>query len=242
MLDLQKTPRSLFGIFSGFLNRILVGLLLNLACLSSFAAEALHCDSIRPESLRVGDLIFSEVDNFLYRRVARASGGWTSHVGIIHQGAQKNWVVYESRPPLSARTPFCDFIKRNSAGRIALSRINESNRIGQLEEKRIQDGAEKRLKKRYDLWFNYDSTKTTFCSKFVDVIFRESLGLPVGKIEPLETLFKNIEGGAGASGDLRFWKAWFLGSIPWKQRTLSPQSQFDDPNFHVWFDSKNRIH
>lgn len=199
----------------------------------------IRCDQIPQNDLQVGDLIFSEIDNFLYRRVARASGGWVSHVGIIHQDADKNWVVYESRPPLSVRTPLCDFVERNSEGRIALSRLNDRKIIGPLQEKQMQESAERRLKKRYDLWFNYDSRKSTFCSKFVDAVFKESIGIDVGSIEALDRLFKNIENSATAVGDVKFWKTWFFGRIPWKQRTLSPQSQLEDPDFHVWFDSKN---
>jgi hypothetical protein len=196
------------------------------------------CEILLSQNLRSGDLIFSEVDNFLYRRVARVSGGWTSHVGIIMRDVDHRWVVYESRPPYSSKTPLCDFVSRNAAGRIVISRYEFADNIGRAEEQRLRESAEKRMHIRYDLWFDLDSRKSTFCSKFVNDVFKEALGIEIGRIESLQELLSNIANSSSRAKDLKFWKAWFLGRIPWKQRTLSPQSQLDDRHFRIWFDSR----
>jgi hypothetical protein len=198
------------------------------------------CEELRPQ-LKEGDLIFTEIDNFLYRRVARVSGGWTSHVGVVFEEKGYGWTVYESRPPKVTRTPFCKFVTR-SPGRFALSRWNHSEELDAATIQKMKKIGMGQMKRPYDLWFNYDSRKTTFCSKFVDSIYQGATGERVGTLETLKDLLSNIEETPFGLKDLKFWRYWFFGKIPWEQRTLSPQSQFEDSDFHAWFDSANPSH
>ena len=37
--------------------------------------------------------------------------------------------------------------------------------------------------------------------------------------------------------DLRFWRAWYFGSIPWKRQTVTPASLLASPELDIIFDS-----
>jgi hypothetical protein len=198
------------------------------------------CSDIPENDLHVGDLIFARIDNFLYRRVARVSGGWTSHVGIVLKDDDGRWVVFQSRPVYSQKTPFCAFVKHYSKTRIAIARYKQPGEFFPDEQRRLLAAAKKRLHVRYDLHFNLEARKTTFCSKFVDEIYFEALGIHIGKVEDFGDLLKNVENSPYLKGDMKFWNRWFWGKIPWDQKTLTPNTQLNDPNFHVWFDSEEK--
>lgn len=36
--------------------------------------------------------------------------------------------------------------------------------------------------------------------------------------------------------DLRLWKAWYFGHIPWERRTVTPASLYSSPSLEVVFD------
>lgn len=71
-----------------------------------------------------------------------------------------------------------------------------------------------------------------FCSKFVFDILHEALSVRVGKIETFrELLQKNPD------ASLTFWKCWFLGSIPWSRRTITPGSLWRNPDLALIYHS-----
>jgi hypothetical protein len=50
-------------------------------------------------SLKPGDILFTSIPNFLYRRVAQTTGSVTSHVGIAFYEQDAGWLVAESAVP-----------------------------------------------------------------------------------------------------------------------------------------------
>ncbi|EJA7649045.1 TPA: YiiX/YebB-like N1pC/P60 family cysteine hydrolase, partial [Escherichia coli] len=62
------------------------------------------------------------------------------------------------------------------------------------------------------------------CSKFVFDIYKEALCIPVGEIETFGELLNS-----NPNAKLTFWKFWFLGSIPWERKTVTPASLWHHP-------------
>jgi hypothetical protein len=178
--------------------------------------------------VRVGDLLFIEIKSELFKKVARASGGWTSHVGILARNSRGDMVVYESTLPKSKETPLCEFLGRSESERFELRRPHQS--LSPSDEIRIGFEARRRLGVDYDLGFNW-SSKKQFCSKFVRQIYSQVLGIELGEFESFGQLMKRLEGNPFEKEDLLFWRLYFLGHIPLKRITVSPHTQLIDPEF-----------
>ena len=80
-----------------------------------------------------------------------------------------------------------------------------------------------RLRKFYHRVFKSESSRQ-FCSKFVFDIYKEALCIPVGEIETFGQLLNS-----NPNAKLTFWKFWFLGSIPWERKTVTPASLWHHP-------------
>lgn len=170
------------------------------------------------EDLQVGDIVFIRVANFLYRRVAQATGSWTSHVGVIHSQKDGVWKVAESTVPFSRITTLEKFIKRSENGIVSIKRLPAQ--LTDAEKSRLQKAAEQRLGVLYHLGFDHDS-KYMYCSKFVYKVYKQALNLEIGEIENFRSLINKQP-----DLPLTFWKLWFFGNIPWERNTLSPGSQY----------------
>jgi hypothetical protein len=175
--------------------------------------------------LQPGDILFLDIGNLLYREVAYASSSWTSHVGICFRDEGGNWVVAESTVPRSRIAPLERYLGKTADERIAVRRLR-----GGLEHEqvtRLRAAAEARLGRPYHLGFNFDSN-WLFCSKFVYEVYREALGVEVGRMQAFRELFT-----AHPNPRLWFWRVWYFGSIPWGRRTLTPESQYSDPQLET---------
>lgn len=171
--------------------------------------------------LEHGDLVFIAVPTFLFRQVAAATGSWTSHVGLALRDREGQMWIYESAIPLSRRVTVESFIGRSEGGRYSVVRPVEA--LTDEQGRALLRAAESRLKRWYDLGFNFDAGRQ-FCSKFVYECYFESTGRRVGLLQSFgELLAANPEHG------LRFWKWWFAGFIPWSRRTVTPVSQLESP-------------
>ncbi len=181
----------------------------------------LETSEVDPLDLRVGDVVFIRIGGFLYGRVAAATGSWTSHVGVLHHCEQGRWWVAESAVPRARLTPLDKFLARSERGRFAIRRLREG--LSPAQAQRLVVAADRRLGAWYDFGFNYDS-RHQFCSKFVYAVYAEALGTGVGQVERFSKLLSEQPGHA-----LGFWRWWFLGRIPLRQRTVTPASQYKDP-------------
>jgi len=77
--------------------------------------------------LKVGDIVFIAIPNFLYRRVAKTTCSWTSHVGMIHSKQNGQWIIAESSVPFCKMTPIADFLKRSENGIFTVRRLKEDS-------------------------------------------------------------------------------------------------------------------
>src|SRR5438874_2347111 len=74
-------------------------------------------------------------------------------------------------------------------------------------------------------------TADIFCSRFVREVMQESTGVVVGEATTFRELLERKSG-----ADLRLWKVWYFGRIPWERATVTPESLYASPSLKVVFD------
>ncbi|AWB65305.1 hypothetical protein C2869_02085 [Saccharobesus litoralis] len=170
--------------------------------------------------LKSGDIIFTSIPNVLYQAIEQATQSPTSHVGLV-LNIKGQWMVAESRVPLSCYTPLEAFIHRSKNHWFSVKRLPQT--LSASEIATMQQYCEQHLNEWYGLGFNYDSDKQ-FCSKFVFDAYRTALHVDIGQLKTFEQLLTE-----NPNTPLLFWKLWFLGCIPWHRQTITPQSMYLDP-------------
>jgi len=194
------------------------------------------CQSVS-SLVQTGDILFIEIDNSVLKRVARASGGWTNHVGmIIGQNSAGDWLIAESKIPVSKTGSLCEFVDRTSVKKLAIRRHPDVTSGNHFELLRRE--AQARLGIAYDLKFNFDNKKQ-YCSKFVYEIYKAALGIEVGQIENLGILMDRMKSSPTYLEDLAFWTIYYGGEIPREQRIITPESQYRDPKLITVLDNSN---
>jgi len=169
----------------------------------------------------VGDIVFSRIGGPIFTRVATTTQSWTSHVGIIVDYHDGDWIVAESRIPFVTKTPLRKFIGRSVKQEFAIERLRTPPTAAQKRAMRTL--ADAQMGKLYSLGFDLKS-RDTFCSKFVhDVVFA-STGQSIGEIETFNHLLHR-----NPNAPLGFWRTWFLGFIPWQRTTITPASELESP-------------
>ena len=79
------------------------------------------CQQVAKE-LQPADILFLDINEYLFRKVAEATNSWTSHVGVAIWEDEK-WMIYESVDPVSKKTPLCEFLKRTRKDHVAVRRM-----------------------------------------------------------------------------------------------------------------------
>jgi hypothetical protein len=169
-----------------------------------------------------GDLIFLDMDSVIFEQVAVATQTWTSHVGIAV--FDEGWQVVESALLVSRKSSLCKYLARTEDGRFAVRRLNSYISPHKMIE--LKDYLSEQMGVPYDTGFDYDEADSLFCSKLVYNAFADVLNVEVGEIKTLQMIFDE-----NPNGSLTFWKWWFLGSIPWDRRTVTPKDQLIDDDF-----------
>jgi hypothetical protein len=180
--------------------------------------------------LREGDIIFISRFTPLYRRIAETSGSWESHVGILLRNSKGAWTVAQSTIPVSNVVPLERFVGYSGNRRFLVRRLRGGLSATAVE--RLRAATARRMGVVYDTGFNYDSPRQ-YCSKFIFDCFREATGQQVGRLETFGDIFVENPGAPVA-----FWRAWFLGRIPWERRCVTTTSQLHSPNMVTVFDSE----
>lgn len=177
-------------------------------------------------NLQEGDILFISINAFLYKQVAKGTGSWSSHVGFaIREG--NDWYVLESKVPTVSKTPLRKYLSRTCNGEVMVRRLPSSLTKTQVDE--LKRAADKRHGQFYHLGFKYESQRQ-FCSKFVYQVYKEALGIELGKVQTLEQLLEE-----NPQASVRFWRCWYLGFIPWQRKTITPASQIADPQLTTVF-------
>ena len=197
------------------------------------------CEAIRPmntiaalreieATLQPGDIIFTRIGHSPFHQIAAATGTWTNHVGVVVGFNRAGAIVAESRVPLSCHSRFTGFVRRSARGRVAVLRLPRPLSAQEIE--RLQQAARRRLGRLYDTGFNLRSRRQ-FCSRFVHEVLQESTGMSVGETETFRDLLQR-----NPATDLRLWKLWYFGRIPWERTTITPASLYACQSLQVVFD------
>jgi len=171
--------------------------------------------------LEPGDLIFTSIPYYLYRKVAAATGSKASHVGIVFPDAEGAWQVAESAVPCVQYSKLDRFLARSENGWFCVRRLKSGLTPAQVDA--LRQACDARLGKLYHLGFKYESSRQ-FCSKFVYDAYREATGIEVGTLESFSALLHRQP-----DTSLTFWRLWFFGLIPWSRLTITPASQMQSP-------------
>jgi permuted papain-like amidase YaeF/Yiix C92 family enzyme len=179
-------------------------------------------------TLQIGDIVFTRIRGAPFRKIAEVTGTWTNHVGIVVDLNRFGAVVAESCVPVCRRTRFAHFVRRSSGGRVAVLRLPRP--LSDEEIWKLQRAAYSRLGRLYDTGFNLRSRRQ-FCSRFVHEVLHESTGLAIGETTTFRDLLQRNPG-----ADLRLWKIWYFGHIPWERTTITPASLYANASLGIVFD------
>lgn len=179
-------------------------------------------------SLQVGDIVFTRIGAYPFRKVAEATGTWTNHVGIVLDVSGPEPVIGESRFPLSGSTTLARFVARSAGSRVAVLRLPEP--LTEAQQAAIVAAAGRRRHVFYDTGFDAHSRRQ-FCSRYVREVLLEGADVEVGKVETFQQLLADAP-----QADVGFWRAWYFGSIPWKRETVTPASMLHTPGLKTVFD------
>jgi hypothetical protein len=206
-----------------------------LAQARSDAADALPTPALAAEpvaelarSLQVGDIVFTRIGAYPFRKVAEATGTWTNHVGIVLDVSGPEPVIGESHFPFSGSTPLSRFVARSAGSRVAVMRLPAP--LTPAQQAAIVAAADARKNVFYDTGFDARSHRQ-FCSRYVREVLLEGAGVEVGKVETFEQLLASAP-----QADVGFWRAWYFGNIPWTRETVTPASVLHTPGLTTVFD------
>lgn len=178
--------------------------------------------------LEIGDIVFIRATALPFKKIARDTGSWTNHVGIITGEENGEYQVSESTFPFSRTTTLSRFLARSENGRFAISRLNTP--LTAQERRAIEKAAQERAGIFYDTGFDLHSRRQ-FCSRYVHEVLSEATGAHIGTVTTLETLLKENPG-----ADMTFWRIWYFGQIPWERKTITPASMLTSPDIHTVYD------
>lgn len=99
-----------------------------------------------PAEYEIGDIVFTCISAALFGQISAASNCWSNHVGIIIGHNGEDFLVAESRVPLSTITTLSRFIKRSANQRYAIKRLDAG--LTEQQKQRIVEQVPSRLKRR----------------------------------------------------------------------------------------------
>lgn len=188
------------------------------------------------QMVQVGDIVFLHVSPRPFREISQVTQSWVNHVGIVvatgGSADAPEALIAESTFPRSKITPLSVFVARSVNGQVAVKRMNTPLSAEQLSA--IEHASQARLGIFYDTGFDLHSRKQ-FCSRFVHEVVLEATGITLGEVQSFRTLFVQ-----NPHAHIGFWRAWFLGSIPWQRETITPASVYRSPELHTVFDGRVR--
>ena len=192
------------------------------------AAPATETVDALAGTLKVGDIVFTRIGAYPFRKVADATGTWTNHVGIVLDVSGTEPLIGESRFPFSGRTTLKRFIARSAGGRVAVMRLPAP--LTAEQQAAIVVAAAQREHVFYDTGFDAHSPRQ-FCSRFVREVLQQGAGVEVGRVETFQALLQSAP-----QADVGFWRVWYFGSIPWQRETVTPASVLHTPGLRTIFD------
>ena len=152
-----------------------------------------------PAEYEIGDIVFTclVLPYLVKYQLHQIAGVITSEPYLDgHNG--EDFMVAESRVPLSTITTLSRFIKRSSNQRYAIKRLDAG--LTEQQKQRIVEQVPSRLRKLYHTGFKYESSRQ-FCSKFVFDIYKKALCIPVGEMRTFGELLNSNPNAKLTSGN-----------------------------------------
>jgi uncharacterized protein YycO len=168
--------------------------------------------------LENGDIIFQISKSGQSKAIQIATGSKYSHMGIVYKQGN-DFFVYEAVQPVKL-TPLNDWINRGEKAHYVVKRIENSETLLTSETlTKMKQVGEKYTGKDYDLYFEWSDSRI-YCSELVWKIYKEALGLEIGKLEKLGDF--NLTDNSVKSK----LKERYGGNIPKDELVISPASMF----------------
>jgi uncharacterized protein YycO len=170
-------------------------------------------------SFQNGDIIFQTSNSSQSKAIQLATHSPYSHVGIIYEQKGVFW-VYEAVEPVKL-TPLKAWIKRGNKGHYVVKRLKDAATIlSPSVLKKMKATGEQYLGKHYDLYFEWSDDKI-YCSELVWKIYKEAVGIELGKLQRLESF--------DLSNDIvqKKLQERYKGKIPLDEEVISPADIFN---------------
>lgn len=166
-----------------------------------------------------GDIIFQTSKSGQSMAIQIATNSKYSHMGIIYKQGN-DFFVYEAVQPVKL-TPLKEWIARGEDKHYVVKRLKNSEEYLTPDNlSKMQKIGEKYIGKDYDLYFEWSDTRI-YCSELVWKIYKDAVGLEIGKLEGLGDF--NLDNEA-VKAKL---KERYGDNIPKDELVISPASMFN---------------
>lgn len=155
---------------------IYTGLLL-FVTLSGFIIHRNHT------TLKNGDLVFIVNPGGQGKAIQLATKSKFTHVGIVFIENGKPF-VYHAVEPVSKDT-FDDFVSMSSDHKYVIKRLKDQSLLNPLITDKMLKEANSNIGKHYDIAFSWNDEEL-YCSEFVWKLYKNALGIELGKLRPLK--------------------------------------------------------
>jgi len=135
------------------------------------------------KKLKSGDIIFQTSKSPQSKAIQLATHSKYSHVGIVYV-ENDNILVYEAVQPVKL-TPLQEWINRGEKKHFVVKRLKESEKyLTSSNLMKMKSIGEKFIGKNYDIYFEWSNDKI-YCSELVWKIYKEAIGIEIGKLQTL---------------------------------------------------------
>ena len=188
-----------------------------LCCLPFIGIFIVSCES--QVDFQNGDIVFQISSYDQSKAIQMATNSKYSHVGLVYK-QNGNFYVYEAVQPVKL-TPINDWIERGENGHFVLKRVKDSDKILTDENlAKMKEVGKKFLGKDYDLYFEWSNSRI-YCSELVWKIYKEALGIEIGKLQKLKDFdltSRKVK---------KKLKERYKGKVPYEELVISPAAIFN---------------
>lgn len=135
------------------------------------------------KALAEGDIIFQSNISPQCKAIELATHSKYSHCGMLFKWGN-DWYVWEAIQPVT-QTRLEEWVLRGNKHYV-VKRLIEDSLITPGVIQRMQEAGKKYMGKQYDSYFEWSDDRI-YCSELVWKIYKETLDLEVGKLNPLRT-------------------------------------------------------
>ncbi|WP_196887593.1 YiiX family permuted papain-like enzyme [Aureivirga sp. CE67] len=170
-------------------------------------------------NIQDGDIIFHTSKSEQSKAIQLATNSKYSHVGIIFKN-NNHFFVYEAVQPVKI-TPLQEWINRGVNKHYVIKRLlSFKNPLNEENLLKLKNSGKKYLGKPYDSYFEW-SDERIYCSELVWKMYKDALGIEIGKLEKLSDFDLN---NPIVKKKL---KERYGNKIPMNEKVISPASIFN---------------